>query len=458
MLSLLFDKNFFIGVFSVIIIFVIIWLCVKYPSARMACFIILTIGFAGLTTYCVVNLNIYYNAKGGIYGQISGLFSPTVSVNETTIEFNNIELIQYLDTDTYYCKIISDKVIEIDSKKNYQMYINDTPCSNSKISSNYITSEYHYQFFNEKDEILCDDSLQIRLVFNANNSYFYIYTENGTQSVKYWNYYINKNNFTISLKEFNQQNNNQIHFGSGEVENFYKVDYVFTENYVETKYYKGNSHLELVNLVGIENWTIGEQVVNSDYVITSDIVVEANFMEFDKYMIGCMVCELENGYIIGNTDSTKIGLIYYDKQSLDYSIISFYGYGYGGSSKVSDHIVVLTSDYATIGDILFNETTKSIMHLDLDFDYGYMFANNSMIKVAGSYKDKEGVYVYDIQLGTMEQIYETGYWTSFSGKFNELTGESSYVNIRNSTDDYHLRYDFIEEKLDEIDNDMVVGF
>ena len=129
MLSLLFDKNFFIGVFSVVIIVLIIWLCVKFPSARIACFIILSVCFTALTAYCVVNLNIYYNAKGGIYGQITGLFSPTVAVSETTIEFNNLELIQYLDTDTYYCEIISDKAIEIDSRKNYQMYINETPCS-----------------------------------------------------------------------------------------------------------------------------------------------------------------------------------------------------------------------------------------------------------------------------------------------------------------------------------------
>ena len=458
MLSLLFDKNFFIGVFSVIIIVLIIWLCVKFPSARMACFIILSVVFTGLTAYCVVNLNIYYNAKGGIYGQISGLFSPSVSVGETTIEFNNLELIQYLDTNTYYCEIISDKAIEIDEDKNYQMYINNTPCSSSKISSNYISSEFRYQFLNEKDEVLCDDTLQIRLVFNKNNSHFYIYTENGTETIKYWNYYINKNDFVISLQETNTSNFDKINFATGEFDDFYKVQYIYTDNFTETRYFKANSKLELVNLVGIANWSIDEQTVNENYVITKDITVEANFYEFDRYMTNGLVCELENGYLIGASGPTNVGVVYYSKQTQEYSVVSFYGYGYNGYSQLSDHIALITSEYSTIDSLIFNETTMEIMHFNFAFDKGLIFANNSMLKVVYANENVEGVYVYDVYNKTTEKIYETGYWTNFYSKFNESTGEYSSVNIRNSNYDYYLRYDFIEEKLDEIDNDMVVGF
>ncbi len=458
MLSLLFDKNFFIGVFSVVIIFLIIWLCVKYPSARMACFIILTVGFAVLTAYCTINLNIYYNAEGGIYGRISGLFSPTISVSETTIEISNLELIQYLDTDTYYCKIISDKTIEIDSSKSYQLYINNTPCSNSTISSNYISCEYRYQFLDEKEEVLCDDTLQIRFVFNTNNSYFYIYTENGTESVKYWNYYINKNNFVITLTELTSSNGNEIQFGSGEHGIYYKVDYVYNSNYVETKYFEENSYLELPNLVGVESWTIDDQVVNQNYVITSDIVVEANFTDFSFYMTNCVVCELENGYLIGCLDSSKVGLIYYDKQTESYSVVSFYGYGYTGYSKISNSKCIISSIYDSVEAVFFDETTMSVTRMSFDYDYGLIFANDSMIKVIYSNENVEGVYVYDVLNGTTETIYETGYWTSFSSKFNESTGEWSYAIIQNSSYDYYLRYDFIQEKMTEINSDMVVGF
>ena len=458
MLSLLFDKNFFIGVFSVVIIVLIIWLCVKFPSARIACFIILSVCFTALTAYCVVNLNIYYNAKGGIYGQITGLFSPTVAVNETTIEFNNLELIQYLDTNTYFCEIISDKAIEIDSRKNYQMYINETPCSSSTISSSYITSEFRYQFLNGQNEVLCDDTLNIRLVFNKNNSHFYIYTENGTETVRYWNYYINKNNFVISLKETNESFQNEIHFGTGEFEELYKVDYVYTENYTETKYFKQNSQLPLVNLAGIENWTINGEIINENYLVTSDITVQANFKDFDKYMIGCVVCELENGYILAASHEDNVGIIYFDKQMEKYSVLSLYGYSYNGYSRVSDHIAIITSRYDSVDSLMFDESTMDLTCFDFEYDYGLMFANDSMIKIVYSFKDKEGVYVYDIYEKTTETIYKNGYWTKFTSDFNEFTGESSTVNIRNSEYDYHLEYDFITKELNEIDNDMVVGF
>lgn len=446
MLSLLFDKNFFIGVFSVIAIFLLVWLCVKYPSVRLACFIILSCGFAGLTAYCIVNLNIYYNAQGGIYGEITGLFSPSVSVEEKVIAFDNLELIQYLDTDTYYCKIITNKVIEVDENKHYEMYVNDVPCSNSNISSEYISCDYRYQFFGEKEQLLCDDTLQIRLVFNKNNSYFYIYTENGTNSVKYWNYYINKNDFVISIKEKNYSKKNEINYASGKVDELYKVDYVYTDDYIETKYYTKNSHLELVDLVAVENWTIDNVVVTNSYTINKDLTVKANFMEFDPYLYECVTRDASNGYLIGS-NKNKVGLVYYDGQTEKYSVISFYGYGWSGTDKIKDDVLVFSSNYADVDTIVFMESTKAIVHLQQKFDYSYSFSDGNVLKIVGSNANQKGVYMYDVLNNTTSMLYEGDYWTSYKGKWNEFTGSGSSVRITNRAGTYYLQYDFITQSL-----------
>jgi len=446
MLSMLFDKNFFIGVFSVVIIFLIIWLCVKYPSVRLACLIILTCGFAGLTGYCIVNLNIYYNAQGGIYGEITGLFSSSVSVEEKVITFDNLELIQYLDTDTYYCKIITDKVIAVDENKHYEMYVNDVPCSNSMISAEYISCDYRYQFFGEKEQLLCDDTLQIRLVFNKNNSYFYIFTENGTNSVKYWNYYINKNDFVISIKETNFSKDNEINYAYGEVDELYRVDYVYTDDYVETKYYTKNSHLELVNLVAVENWTIDNVAVSNDYTVNKDLTVKANFMGFDPYLYECVVREASNGYLIGSNEN-KVGLVYFDSQTEKYSVVSFYGYGWNGTSKIGEDVVVMSSIYNEIDTVIFMESTKTIVHLKQDFDYSYSFSDGNMLKIVGSNANQKGVYLYDVLSNTTTKLYEDDYWTNYKGKWNEFTGSASIVRITNKAGTYYLQYDFITQSL-----------
>ena len=97
-------------------------------------------------------------------------------------------------------------------------------------------------------------------------------------------FYINKNDFVISLKEINESTQNEISFGTGEFEELYKVDYVYTENYIETKYYLENSRLPLVNLAGIENWTVNGEIVNDSKQDTKRWLKDVHFENYNLDM------------------------------------------------------------------------------------------------------------------------------------------------------------------------------
>ncbi|MGN1201339.1 MAG: hypothetical protein ACI4R8_03695 [Candidatus Caccovivens sp.] len=465
MMSLLFDKNFFIGVGSVVVIFLLIWLCVKFPSARLACIMIFSLGFAGLTAYCVVNLNVYYTASGGIYGEITGLFAPSVSVEETSIHFDNLELIQYLDTDTYYCKIITDKVIDVDNEKKYQVYVNDVPCSNSQITEGYISCEYRYQFFDAKKNLLCDDTLQIQLVFNKNNSYFYVFTENGTTSVKYWNYYINKNNFVVSLKEASYTSSNDINFGDEITAPIYKVELQLSDELTQTQFYKEGEKLALPKLVAVERWfwEDGFEVVENGYSVNNDMVIKPEFVTFDRYMNECAVCELENGFLIGSSRADTFGLAYYNSSSQSYMIVSTEGYGWNGCSSYVGGAASLSSIYSEVKEIVFLEGTKQVITLDYDDTKPHaLFADESVVKMVYANKNEKGIYLYDFLTETTTKIYDKEYWTNFNGKWNEMTGKGSSVSIKGTNETYYLEYDFVLGTFHEIqypdDGDDIVGF
>jgi hypothetical protein len=197
-------------------------------------------------------------------------------------------------------------------------------------------------------------------------------------------------------------------------------------------------------------------------VITSDLTVKANFYDFEAIPMDIFTCELENGYLIGCLNAENVGLVYYKLDTQTYYFVSFYGYGWRGASKLSDNVAGVASVYADVKSVIFDENSLSITILTISPDHYYAFSNGSTIEYVYSVNNQEGVYLYNVYENTITQIYADGYWTGFSGKFNELTGSGSTAIITGGSDTYYLKYDFITKKLVEIqypaDGDAIVGF
>lgn len=471
MLDVLLDKSFWMGIIFIVIVCLVLFLLKKYPILRTASYIFLCICYVGLTAYCVCNLNTYYNAHGGIYGKITSLFSPTVSVEENVITVENLELVQYLDTDTYSCKIITEKTLTIDDEKEYVVYVNDIPCANTLITSDYISCDYSYQFFDEYGNLLCEDTLYIRLALNKNNSYYYIYTLNGTIASKYWSYYINNNGLIISINENSYQKSDDINYVEVEDTSYYTVKYVYTDNYSESKLYKEGSILENPTpLVGIKNWRsedgsifintdINSGITTGEYIVSQDLTLYATFTDYED--LTSLKIELEggNGAIIGSTTAEYSGLVYYEFETQKYYVVSTHGYGWNSVADYGNGVVILKSIYSDIEPVVFCESVKAIMPNptteSISAIYFWTDGDNSWYLYA--INNEEGVYLYDIKNDSNEKIYENYTWTSFEIKFNEDTSVYSSVEIRNSSNGFYLCYDFITKNLSVVDDDLDVS-
>ncbi len=459
MLNLLFNPSFFVGIFVAVLIVFLIVLMIKHPSFRLACFFILVIVYVFVTLYCVINLNIYYNASGGIIGEVTGLFSPTVSVEESVFNFDNLELVQYLDTDTYYCKITSNKVVTVDDEKDYVVYVNDKPCSNVIVNKELLSADYHYLFFDENNNLLCDDTLFIRFSFGTNESYCYVETKNGSESVQFWNYYFNRNNFVVSFKENNYVSDSEIKYGTGEIPQLFKVDYVYTENQIETKFYEENSKLELANIVGIENWTIDDVVVDETYAIQSDLTVKANFYDISS-AVNCGYYEEvfvgDGTFLLSNLDVEGInntGAIYFylDENENEQMILFKDDYGWNSRcvSYNNNGCIEFDSPYDNVRNFVFDTNTKVGYWVDdfgFNYDYFFNYICSTCYEIVYSVEGQEGVYLYNYTWNTTKTLIEDGYWNSFKTKFDG-SYVGNVVKISNSESKTYYTYNFVTDEI-----------
>ena len=166
MLSLLFDTQFWYDVLLVICIIGLIILCVKVKGARVFVFSLLGIGLIGITGYCGVELNNYYNAEGGIYGYISGIILPDQKVdtdNKFSLTLNNLVLQQELN-DRYSTTIYLDDSIKLDETANYGLFVNEIYCP-ATISSDFVLGSYSYTFMDAELDELLSDTMHFQFTF-----------------------------------------------------------------------------------------------------------------------------------------------------------------------------------------------------------------------------------------------------------------------------------------------------
>ena len=204
----LFNSNFWYGVLAMVIICFVLWLCITKKEARPYVYTLGSLALLAVTSWCILQLNFYYSAEGGIFGKISGLIQSNIveESEEATFTLKNIVLSQN-DEGEYSAIISSSTKLKPFEEENYAIFINGEPCSNSiytpAINSGTVRAEYHYVFKNDDLEPLCDDILKLNFAYYSNGYQIKLSTEGGQTAVNYWNTYFTRNNFVVTVEPLN---------------------------------------------------------------------------------------------------------------------------------------------------------------------------------------------------------------------------------------------------------------
>lgn len=253
--------------------------CFKYPKiGKWILLVLFYVVLICVTIYSLIQLNIYYKARGGVIGQISTIFKPNEVkvVDDITYKFNNTELLQVGDSDTYRADVSLDEVLELTKGVKYQLLINDVPCGYSDNNEDYILANYNYIFYNDDMTAAFQDILKIRIAFYKNFTNFTISTDGGATAVKYWNYYFNKNDFVIKLGTKASVDNDK-DYSNGDVSNFATVRYFVNEGLDKTEIvYKGSKITYVPNIEKFEFWSLNGTRIGDDFVVTGNIDLIAN--------------------------------------------------------------------------------------------------------------------------------------------------------------------------------------
>ena len=205
------------GLISIIIV-ILVAIAIYVPSARKLIikFIVgfVVVLFVGGSAYCGIQVDRYLNAKGGIYGYVTGLLDiNTVTQEDETLRFklNNIVLTQD-DGDEYSALIYPSNIITLEDDVNYTIYVNDIPLIPVDSSSGYIVADYTYTFYNDDMSIALEDTLRFNLSFDDYITTFKITTFGGQNAVNYWNNYFARNKLTVSIEEelFSSESDSEI--------------------------------------------------------------------------------------------------------------------------------------------------------------------------------------------------------------------------------------------------------
>lgn len=203
MLKLLFDFNVFYDILIGIGVFLLIFACIKYPSAKWFVSTVLVVVFLGFTAFCVVNLHYYLTPTGGIFGSLGQLIQNNQLVSkDLNMTVENIVLTKDGDTDRYLAVCTTENEnFNFDIDKKYTLLINETPCLIKDFNSNYVRADFSYEFYDEELESLLVDTLSLRFTFDNNIVTLKLYTDGGSTAVKYWNSYFSRNSMNINFSE-----------------------------------------------------------------------------------------------------------------------------------------------------------------------------------------------------------------------------------------------------------------
>lgn len=279
MLALLFN------VLIVVAIIGIIAFCAKYPNGKVFVFTFLGIGLTVFTAYAGVQLNYYYKASGGVYGYITGLFKPNeVTVENAEFTFSNMELKQINGKDEYGAYITTDDIVSFENGKAYGLFINNMPAKTTSFSTDYIQAQYSYAFYDNQRELLMQDTLFFNFAFHTNSTNIEIFSKGGSEAVKYWNYWFNKNVFVASIDQVNYVQSDSFNYRDLQLNNDESmVAYYYKADLKKYEIVQNGSKLTEPEIKApegekINGWTVNGEMVDFDtYIVSNSINVYADW-------------------------------------------------------------------------------------------------------------------------------------------------------------------------------------
>ena len=307
----------------IIVIGIVLVAFIKSSNAKFFVGVFLFIVLLVSGIYSGLQLHTYYSAEGGIYGVITGVFNPNEVkvVNSIEYSFENIELTQLHD-DTYNAEILLKDVVSFDGTKNYGVFINNAPCDFVQYSSfgEYLIAKYEYCFLDNSFEDILTDTLEFKFAFYTNSTYLSITTNGGVNAVKYWNYYMNKNLFVLTMEEIDYKDKAEIEYVDDDVSDYAVATFVNEDETTKRVYKKGTS-IKLDNIYDdfFEGWYVEDENIGcGPYLLDKDTTFVAKFSYID-FSIETKVDPDSEGYysnqMVSINDVKVFGSIYY------------YGYG-----------------------------------------------------------------------------------------------------------------------------------
>ena len=239
MLDILFNSEWLYIILGAIVLIALIYLIFKFPQSRIYVFSFLGIALLGLTAYCGIQLN-YYNSSGGIFGAITGIFDTNViEVEDLEFSLKNIEMTETSEG-LHSARVVSNEVVSsLSVGEEYTVTINNQPCSNVVYASDYVSATYEYSFYDENKIELCRDTLNINIAFYEKGTYLSVSTYGGANAVKYWNYYFQKEDFSvkIAISEYKSINYAYVE-GEYEPEDYIVFNFYVEDEKVDFQVYK----------------------------------------------------------------------------------------------------------------------------------------------------------------------------------------------------------------------------
>lgn len=299
MLNMLFGINKTFDIVLITVIAILLISCFKYKIFRIILVVVLYFCLLGTGIMSYIGIDRYYNASGGIWGQITGVTKPNQVEKTTDLTFNfkDIVLTEYGEPDstgkinTYQAKFLSPDVVDINSDSSYALLVNDVPLDIDEFSSDYLIANFEYNFYDENMQISLNDTLKFRFAFYKNSTTFIVQTDGGTTAVNKWNNYFKKNSFIVRLVSTDKKEN----FFA---DNFVKLDFIFeVSDDVKLEKFayilKGSKFNETISFdhykYTVDYWTLnGEKIDFETYVFEENktLVATLKLREFTLTLFG----------------------------------------------------------------------------------------------------------------------------------------------------------------------------
>lgn len=286
--DLLGSFSFWIFVAIAVILGFVIVTAIKYPRVGgPVLLVIFTLGILVFTGYCVIQLNYYYTSEGGIHGKLTGIFKTNEIevVDDLSFEMTNIELTE-TTPGLYSASVSLDKAISLDTKQSLGVFVNGMPCDlASEVYEDFAIAKYGYTFYDNDKTAILTDTLTMNFAFYETSTYFELSTSGGSEAVKYWHYYFNKNGFKVSIAPFDSISSDS-NFTTGDVSNFALIEFETPEQ-TYTEYFVKGSTITLPTLnsdngLGFIGWAVnGVDLVDSTYKVERSVKLVAVYKEFD---------------------------------------------------------------------------------------------------------------------------------------------------------------------------------